>query len=86
MTNLNDKTVGGKLFTSLDDELAAKIGKDLIELFGLRVKANGRVDTAIGDKTPAGLARTVKRVFDETIDKVDLAAQDNLIARKGTSK
>ena len=46
-------------------EIDAVIGNHLINLLGLTVKANGRVDTAGGDKTPLGLALTVKRVIDE---------------------
>ena len=43
-----------------------EIGRKLIEVLGLRVKANGRVDTAWGDKTPRGLAATVRRVIAES--------------------
>ena len=32
---------------------------------GLRVKRNGRVGTSQGDKTPLGLYRTIKRIFEE---------------------
>ena len=32
---------------------------------GLRITRNGRVDTAQGDKTPLGLSRTIKRIFEE---------------------
>lgn len=41
------------------------IGERLIELLGLKVKANGRVDTSVGDKTPVGLSRTVNSLFVE---------------------
>jgi|TARA_Y100000034_G_scaffold129767_1_gene186855 hypothetical protein len=47
-----------------DDETADMVGKRLIAMLGLRVKTNGRVDTSIGDKTPAGLARTLLRFLD----------------------
>jgi|TARA_Y100000296_G_scaffold37951_1_gene43919 hypothetical protein len=49
----------------LSDEQATEIGNKLIKLLALHVKPNGRVDTDGGDKTPAGLARTVKRIFHE---------------------
>lgn len=42
------------------------IGNKLIELLDLPVKATGRVDTSGGDKTPQGLALTVKRLIEET--------------------
>lgn len=48
-----------------DNTLAEQIGNRLITLLDLRVKDNGRVDTNIGDKTPVGLARTVKRLLEE---------------------
>jgi len=32
---------------------------------GLKVKKNGRVDTAYGDKTPLGLYRSIAREFPE---------------------
>lgn len=48
-----------------DNTLAEQIGNKLIELLDLRVKDNGRVDTSGGDKTPVGLARTVKRLIAE---------------------
>lgn len=40
----------------------AKAAFDLLELLrpGLRIKKNGRIDTAHGDKTPLGLYRTIK--------------------------
>jgi hypothetical protein len=40
------------------------IGRQVIELLNLRVKANGRVDTSGGDKTPTGLVRTLARYLD----------------------
>lgn len=48
-----------------DNTLSEQIGQRLIKLLDLRVKENGRVDTDIGDKTPVGLARTVKRLIEE---------------------
>jgi hypothetical protein len=41
------------------------VGEKLIAVLGLKVKSNGRVDTAWGDKTPLGLALTVKRILEE---------------------
>lgn len=38
------------------------MGLELIQLLGLKVKKNGRVDTSWGDKSPEGLARTVERI------------------------
>lgn len=40
----------------------AKAAFDLFELLrpGLKIKKNGRIDTAHGDKTPLGLYRTIK--------------------------
>lgn len=49
----------------MNDAEYTEIGNKLIELLDLKVKSNGRVDTAGGDKTPLGLAKTVQRVFDE---------------------
>lgn len=42
-----------------------KLGEKLIEVLGLRMKSNGRVNTTWGDKTPLGLYLTVQRVIDE---------------------
>jgi hypothetical protein len=44
-----------------DDNVATKAGNRIINLLGLKVKRNGRVDTSVGDKTPMGLARTIAR-------------------------
>ena len=41
------------------------IGREIINLLGLKVKTNGRVDTSHGDKTPLGLYLTVKRYVDK---------------------
>jgi hypothetical protein len=49
----------------MDVDKARKIGFEIIKLLDLNVKENGRVDTDGGDKTPVGLALTVKRIFDE---------------------
>lgn len=39
-------------------------GEQIIEVLQLHVKPNGRVDTTGGDKTPIGLARTMRRILD----------------------
>jgi hypothetical protein len=31
----------------------------------LKLKANGRIDTSVGDKTPLGLLRTIQRLLEE---------------------
>lgn len=49
--------------SKLSKERADKIGESLIEVLGLRVKKNGRVNTTWGDKSPEGLARTVERIL-----------------------
>ena len=51
----------------MTDAQAQTVGEQLIALLDLRVKTNGRVDTAGGDKTPIGLARTVKRAIDDEL-------------------
>jgi hypothetical protein len=56
--------------TQLDEiQQSNTAGLRLIALLNLPVKDNGRVDTDWGDKTPAGLARTVERVITEAGDK-----------------
>lgn len=40
-----------------------RLGNALIELLGLKVKPNKRVDTSWGDKTPMGLGATVRRLM-----------------------
>ena len=42
------------------------LGLQLIEVLQLKIKPNGRVDTRWGDKTPLGLALTVRRLIEET--------------------
>lgn len=49
----------------LTDEQKTEIGQRLIELLSLKVKSNGRVDTSVGDKTPLGLFKTVKRFIED---------------------
>ena len=46
-------------------EAEAKRASELFDLLrpGLKVKRNGRVDTAWGDKTPLGLYRTIERII-----------------------
>ena len=48
--------------TSAED--SEKMGLEIIELLGLKVKANGRVDTAWGDKSPLGLVLTLKGIME----------------------
>ena len=48
----------------LDSRRDHLIGVNLIGLLDLKIKRNGRVDTAWGDKTPVGLARTVRRIME----------------------
>jgi hypothetical protein len=50
----------------MSEQEQAKIGAALIDLLGLKVKKNGRVDTSWGDKTPLGLYLTIQRVMGET--------------------
>ncbi len=55
-----------------DDSKANEVGNRLIELLSLKVVnhrkgmigSEARVNTNIGDKTPAGLARTVLRLLE----------------------
>ena len=46
------------------DEQDTDIGAALIEILGLIVKDNGRVDTLWGDKTAMGLTRTIRRIIE----------------------
>jgi hypothetical protein len=47
-----------------DDTEATRIGKNIAKLLGLRMLTReGRYDTSVGTKTPAGLARTLARVM-----------------------
>jgi len=48
----------------MDDEQATALGLELINMLGLKVKPNGRVDTVGGDKTPLGLVKTILATFD----------------------
>ena len=52
---------------TMDDTVATTVGNQIIELLSLPVKKNGRVDTTWGDKTPAGLARTIDRVLADLV-------------------
>lgn len=58
LSNLSAKYIKAE---SQDDQA---IGEKLIEVLGLKVKSNGRVDTSWGDKTPSGLSLTVKRIIE----------------------
>lgn len=42
-----------------------ELGLSLIQLLGLKVKSNGRVNTQDGDKSPEGLGRTIERLYYE---------------------
>lgn len=48
--------------SDLESEMT-EIGEQIIDLLSLRVKDNGRVDTAVGDKTPLGLALTIAAII-----------------------
>ena len=47
----------------LIDRADTEISKELIEILQLKIKPNGRIDTAWGDKSPMGLIRTVRRII-----------------------
>jgi len=49
----------------LTPEQHTERGKELIDIFKLKPKANGRVTLLGGDKSPEGVSRTVERVFRE---------------------
>ena len=49
----------------MEDEKATRIGLKIMELLFLELNSQGRVDTDGGDKTPLGLALTIKRIFEE---------------------
>jgi len=50
---------------TINDEVAAKLGKELAVLLHLKQTKNGRYDTTYGDKTPLGLLRTIERIINE---------------------
>jgi len=54
----------------LNEEEAKKLGQAVVDLLGLTVKGNGRVDTNSGDKTLIGLGRTVVRVVQENVPRL----------------
>lgn len=58
------KVMGEPLNLS-DDSDAAEIGNKLMDLLSLKRMKSGRVNTTWGDKTSAGLARSVQRLFFE---------------------
>ena len=60
-------------------EVDTLTGKSLVELLGLKVKTNGRVDTSIGDKTMAGLALTVKSLLNQQTAMQSILSDDNFI-------
>lgn len=57
-----------KVTTKTNDIRDEKIGCQIIELLDLNLKDNGRVDTSWGDKTPAGLTRTLRRFLHDEAD------------------
>lgn len=71
--------LNGRAPPSLEQTLAALlasndradlVGRALVDLLQLRTRRdNGRIDTAIGDKTPAGVARIVARWLAENIER-----------------
>jgi len=54
-----------------DDSEGIKKGEKLIDMLGLKVGKDGRVNTSWGTKTPLGLYRTLKRVIEESKNKVN---------------
>ena len=46
----------------------ATLGEDIIHLLRLEKHSNGRVDTTWGNKTPAGLTRTLRRLLNDGDD------------------
>lgn len=55
------------LHSNTTEDQRIKYGEKIIEILGLKVKKNGRVDTSIGDKTPMGLGSTMMRYFEESL-------------------
>lgn len=49
----------------MNDAQHKKLGIRLIELLGLRIKSNERVDTVDGDKTHIGLSKTICKEIDD---------------------
>ena len=47
---------------TVDEEQAT--GEEIAKELGLKLKKNGRYNMAHGDKTPIGLCRTIKRIYD----------------------
>jgi len=54
-------------------------GLELIDLLGLKVKANGRVNTSWGDKSDMGLYLTVKRFIEES--EAAIKKEDEIVAQ-----
>ena len=53
-------------YTCMADIVDHKVGEEIITLLGLKNSGKtGRVNTAWGDKSPCGLARTIRALFDE---------------------
>jgi hypothetical protein len=49
-----------------EEDIDSEIGMSIATCLSLTQKPNGRFDTLWGDKTPAGLARTIKRIIEES--------------------
>tara|TARA_R110001592_G_scaffold111525_3_gene308772 strand:- start:7844 stop:8362 length:519 start_codon:yes stop_codon:yes gene_type:complete len=52
-------------YSEVNEEIESCQGRMVIDMLGLRLKPNGRVDMVGGDKTPLGLVRTLRRVVQE---------------------
>jgi hypothetical protein len=53
-------------FTAAEEEtMYFDLGMELIQILGLKIKRNDRVDTVWGDKSPEGLGRTAARIVHE---------------------
>jgi len=56
--------IGGDSSLEVDPTKSIDQGKAIISLMGLKVKENGCVDTAEGEKSPLRLLRAVKRIIE----------------------
>jgi hypothetical protein len=52
-----------------NDTIAANVGNDIADFFGLKRDKNGRYKTAYGTKTAAGLARSLFMELDESFNR-----------------
>ena len=53
--------------------LAGISGHEIVDLLGLRIKSNGRIDTAAGEKTPEGLYYLLAEVTHQQALRMDAA-------------